>query len=318
MKIGEQKRTKKRTNSSEQQWKETEDRGSSFMINLIIWIILHLGRRVGRLFLYPIVFYFVISSKTRRYSRAYLQRNFTYAGKSSPNIIDIFRHYYAFSNMLLDRVYFLTGKSKAFDITLYNEEILLNQIQSKQGVVLLGSHHGNFDALRALAQQHENVKVKALMYNNDHQKINIAFEKLNPDLKNEVIEVGQPDSMIKVQAAYLNGTVIGMLADRVEHDNRTVECQFMGKSISFPSGPLLVAHLLKAPVILCFALHREANKYDIYFHLLSEKVELHRNNREEQIQKLMQQYVNTIEQHCIDYPYNWFNFYDFWSDEKAV
>ena len=51
-------------NSSGESWKKTPDRGSLWLIELITWIILHFGRRVGRLFLYPIVTYFIMFSST--------------------------------------------------------------------------------------------------------------------------------------------------------------------------------------------------------------------------------------------------------------
>lgn len=295
-------------------WKKTRDRGSPWLIELIIWIILNLGRTVGRLFLYPIVLYFVFSSSTRRYSKRYLQRNFKTALKSSPGFIDLFKHYYAFSNMLLDRVYFLTDKSQQFNIRYHNEALVLDYIEQGKGIVLLGSHLGNFDALRALAGDRNELKIRALMYDNDEQNINRAFEKLNPKLKQDVIHIGTPDAMLRVQEDIQNGYIIGMLADRIEQDDRSVSCQFLGKEVKFPSGPLIVAHLLKAPVVLCFALHKGGNQYDIYFHLLQEKIVLPRKEREQTLQRLMQEYVNILEQHAINYPYNWYNFYDFWQD----
>jgi len=296
-------------------WKQTQDRGSPWLIDLIIWIILNLGRTTGRLFLYPIVLYFVFSSSTRRYSKLYLQRNFKFAHKKAPVFQDVFKHYYSFSNMLLDRVYFLTGKSRQFTITLHNEQLIMDLVKQDKGAVLLGSHLGNFDALRALAGENKDVKIRALMYNNDQQNINRAFEKLNPQLKNDVIHIGTPDTMIRVQEDLKKGYIIGMLADRIEHDDRSVSCQFLGHKVDLPGGPLIVAHLLKAPVILCFALHRSGSQYDVYFHLLSEQVNLPRKERTEKLQQLMQKYASILEQHAIDYPYNWYNFYDFWKDD---
>ena len=295
-------------------WKQTRDRGSPWLIDLIIWIILNLGRTIGRLFLYPIVLYFIFSSPTKKYSKLYLQRNFHLAQKNKPGFIELFKHYYSFSNMLLDRVFFLTGKIEQFDIKLHNEAIIMDMINQGQGVVLLGSHLGNFDALRALANKDDKIKIRALMYNNEQQNINRAFEKLNPALKEDVITIGTPDAMIQVQEDIKQGYIIGMLADRIEKDERTVQCQFMGDTVSFPSGPMIVAHLLKAPVVLCFALHRGANKYDIYFHLLHEKIDFPRTERDSKLQQLIQEYAETLEQHALDYPYNWYNFYDFWHD----
>ena len=295
-------------------WKKTQDRGSPWLINLIIWIILNLGRTIGRLFLFPIVLYFVLNSSTRKYSKCYLQRNFSTAGKNKPGITALYKHYYSFANMLLDRVFFLTGNTQKFAIKLHNEHLLTDLTHQGKGVVLLGSHLGNFDALRALANKASDIKIRALMYDNEQQNINRAFEKLNPQLKQDVIHIGTPDAMLRVQEDIEAGYIIGMLADRIEQDDRSVSCHFLGDSIKLPTGPLIVAYLLKAPVILCFALHRGGNKYDIYFHKLRDIIDLPRKERELNLQKLMQEYADILEQHAIKYPYNWYNFYDFWQD----
>ena len=296
-------------------WKKTQDRGSPWLIDLIIWIILNLGRTVGRLFLFPIVLYFVLNSSTRKYSKLYLKRNFKTAGKDKPGFIAVYKHYYSFANMLLDRVYFLTGNTEKFNITLHNEHLITDLTKQGQGVVLLGSHLGNFDALRALANQANDIKIRALMYDNAQQNINRAFEKLNPQLKNDVIHIGTPDAMIRVQEDIKAGYVIGMLADRIEQDDRSTTCQFLGDNVKLPTGPLIVAYLLKAPVILCFALHRGGNQYDVHFHKLRDIIDLPRQERDLKLQQLMQEYADVLEKHAIHSPYNWYNFYDFWQDD---
>ncbi len=300
-------------------WKQTRDRGSPWLIDVIIWIILNMGRTTGRIFLFPIVSYFILTSKTRHYSWSYLKKNFKTQEQKNinnkkPGISELFRHYYSFSNMLLDRVYFLTGKIADFEIKIHNEKLLMDYVQQGKGLVLLGSHLGNFDALRVLAKNNKEIKVRALMYDSEQQNINRAFEKLNPELKKDVIHIGSPDAMLKVQEDIVQGYIIGMLADRVEQDNRAVQCDFMGQKAVFPTGPLIVAHLLKAPVIICFALHRKSNQYDIYFHLLSDKMDLKRETRDQQLHQYVQKYVSVLEEYACRYPYNWYNFYDFWQE----
>jgi len=292
-------------------WKKTTDRGSLWLIELITWIILHLGRRVGRVFLYPIVCYFILFSSTTRFSRSYLQRSMA----KTPTIIDVFRHYYSFANMLLDRVYLLSGKTQAFDVKLHGDEILDDLIHKNKGIILLGSHLGNFDLLRIFSKKYSNIKIKAVMNDNSAQKVNQVFEKLNPSLKDEVIYIGDPESMLMLKEFVQQGNLAGILADRVETDERAVSCQFFNQSTQFPGGPLIVASLIEAPVILCFGLHNKNNQYDVYFHLFSEQIQLPRGERQEKLAVYMQKYAAILEQHCKETPYNWYNFYDFWNDE---
>ncbi|MFK5984654.1 MAG: lipid A biosynthesis acyltransferase [Pseudomonadota bacterium] len=297
--------------SSSQTWKKTPDRGSLWLIELITWIILHLGRTIGRLFLYPIVSYFILFSSTTRFSKKYLSRSLA----RKPGLLDIFLHYYSFANMLLDRVYLLSGKTQSFDVRLHGDEILEQLIKKNKGIILLGSHLGNFDLLRIFSSKYSDIKIKAVMNNHNQQKINQVFEKLNPSLKDEVINIGSPESMLYLKEFVQQGNLAGILADRVEADGRIVQCNFFNQATNFPSGPLVVASLIKAPVILCFAIHTKNNKYDVYFHHFSDRIELPRDSRQASLTAYMQKYASILEQHCKDSPYNWYNFYDFWKDD---
>lgn len=294
-------------------WKNTQDRGSLWLMNLITHIILKMGRQVGRFLLYPIVLYFILSSSTTRYSRLYLKRCL---GRKV-GFIDVFRHYYSFANMLLDRVYLLSGRTSAFDVTVHGIEQIDQFIKKGDGIILLGSHFGNFDLLRVLSSKYSNINIKALMNIDNTQKINQVFEKLNPGLNDDVIEVGKIDSMLEVREFLQQGYLVGMLSDRVESTSRSVECDFLGKSTFFPTGPFILASVLEVPVIMSFAIHREKNYYDIYFQIFDEQIMLPRETRHEKLKSYVQQYASCLEEHCKKSPYNWYNFYDFWNDDNA-
>jgi predicted LPLAT superfamily acyltransferase len=294
-------------------WKNIPDRGSLWLINLITHIILLMGRRVGRLFLYPIVTYFILFSSTTRYSRLYLKR--CMGRQARP--VDLFRHYYSFANMLLDRVYLLSGRTSAFDVTIHGIEQINRLIKRGDGIILLGSHLGNFDLLRVLSAHYSDIKIKALMNIDNTQKVNQVFEKLNPGLKNDVIEVGRINSMLEVQEFLQQGNLVGMLSDRVEDTARSSRCNFLGKDTFFPTGPFIIAGVLKVPVIMCFALHRKKNCYDIYFQLFDEHIILPGKERQEKLMDYAQRYASCLEEYCKKSPYNWYNFYDFWNDDNS-
>jgi predicted LPLAT superfamily acyltransferase len=78
---------------------------------------------------------------------------------------------------------------------------------------------------------------------------------------------------------------------------------------------MLLASALKVPIILCFGLYRGGNRYDIYFELLAECVEISRHHRERDMIAWTQKYVNRLEFYCRLAPYNWFNFYDYWETD---
>ena len=118
--------------------------------------------------------------------------------------------------------------------------------------------------------------------------------------------------MLRVKDCLDHGGLVGILGDRVIENDKVVSCKFLGQMAPFPSGPMLLASILKTPVILFFGLYRGASRYEIYFELFAEQVILDRNHRTRDLQAWTQRYVERLEHYCHLAPSNWFNFYDFW------
>ncbi len=290
-------------------WQKQSERGSAWLIRLIIWITLHLGHRTGRLLLHPITFYFLLfSARARRASRHYLQRVLSHPVR----LRDIYRHYHSFAVTILDRIFFLTGRHQHFDIRIHGEEILQHTLE-KGGCLLLGSHLGSFEVLRTLAVTRTELPIKVLMYEDNAEKINAALGPLNPAVAQTVIPIGRPESLFQVQETITKGGLVGILGDRLSLEDKKVSCQFLGDEAIFPSGPLLLAGILHTPVILFFGLYRGGKRYDIHFELLADEITLGRGEeRQQQIASWTQRYAERLEYYCRLAPDNWFNFYNFW------
>lgn len=283
-------------------------------MRVIVWIALRLGRRPARLLLYPISWYFLLTGgRARRASRAYLRR---ILGRP-PRMAEIARHFFTFSTTILDRVFFLAGQERRFEVTLHNPEVLLSRVDAGQGCLLLGSHLGSFEAMRALAITQKKFPLKILMYRQQNRLLTELLDMLNPQVAQSVIALGGAETLFKVQESLEEGALVGVLGDRVAESDKTVVCDFLGTPARFPAGPMLMAGTFKVPVILCFALYRGANRYEIHFELLSESLQLPRANREQALQQWIGRYVQRLEHYTRAAPYNWFNFYDFWNDALA-
>lgn len=292
-------------------WLRQPERGSYLALRLMTWIATHLGRKASRILLYPISVYFLIfSGVSRRASHDYLRRVHSRAA----GWVDVFRHYYYFAAVLLDRIYLLRGQHDLFDINVYGAEIIQRQAERGQGCLLLGSHLGSFDALRALGiQQH--LPLKVLMYKDNARKTNAVLNAINPSLADTVIAIGAPGALLKVKEEIDRGTLIGILGDRVMFNDRQITSTFLGGKTVFPGGPMSLAGVLKVPVILCFGLYRGGNRYDVYIELLTNCVEITRETREKDIARWTQKYVERLEYYCRLAPYNWFNFYNYWDSD---
>lgn len=293
-------------------WLRQPERGSYWAIRFMTWLAALLGRRICRGLLYPIsAYFFLFSGASRLASQDYLRR---VHGRST-GWSDVFRHYHCFAATLLDRTYFLSGRHDLFDVHVHGADIIQDHVERGQGCLLLGSHLGSFDVLRALGVVQQRLPLKVLMYEKNAKKINAVLNAINPAIADTVIAIGAPDTLLKVKEEIDRGTLVGILGDRVMFNDRMVKARFLGSETVFPAGPMLLADVLKVPVILCFGLYRGSNRYDVYIELLAETIEVGRSSREKDLSHWTQQYVNRLEYYCRSAPYNWFNFYNYWDTD---
>jgi len=70
------------------------------------------------------------------------------------------------------------------------------------------------------------------------------------------------------------------------------------------------------PVILFFGLYRGGNRYEVHFELFAEEVMIDRGHRDQQVQQWTQRYASRLEHYSRLAADNWFNFYDFWGEQR--
>lgn len=297
----------------EETWDTQHERGNMFALKLMTWIALHFGRRLSRLVLVPIVAYFFISSpKARQASQDYLQR----AGGQSVGKRSVFKHLYTFAAVTLDRIYLLNGRLDLFDIQIKDvNNQALNTASSGAGLILMGAHFGSFESVRCIARDHSNLKMALLMYEENAQNIKRLLHAINPSMQQEIISLGQPRAMLKVNERLNEGALVGVLADRFFGDAESVEVVFLGKKTNFPTGPFRMAAMLNHPVYFMAGIYHGGNRYTINFDPI---INLARDGSHVQnsAQVAALRYIELLENHCKANPFNWFNFYDFWEKEE--
>lgn len=292
-----------------QSWLSQEERGSPFLMRLITWITLKLGRPAGRMLLAPISLYFLLfSRRARAASSLYLGR----ALARKPNWLDLYRHYFCFSATILDRLYFLSGRHAYFDIDVHGLEDIQAALRQGRGCVLLGAHLGSFEVLRSLAVRFGEVPFAILMHTDNAHKMNAIMNALNPALADSIIAMGAPDGLLRAKEVIEAGGIVGILGDRVRPGDKALPCKFFGSDAALPEGPLSFASIMHAPVALGIGLYRGGRRYEVHFEMLADSLEAPRAERREIIQEHLQHYVSRLEHYCRSAPYNWFNFYDYW------
>ncbi len=296
-------------------WMRQSERGTAGAIRIILWVALRLGRAPARALLLPITAYFLLTGHTpRRASRRYLRR---VLGRPA-HWWDVARHFHTFSATVLDRVFLLSGRTDRFDVRLHGVERLQAQVASGRGALLLGSHLGSFEVLRALAVAEYDLPLRILMYRHHNAVLTAVLDALNPQVARSVIELGRPDSMLRVSEALARGSLVGILGDRVAESRKVTRCRLLGGDLDLPTAPILLASRLEVPILLFFGLYRGGNRYDVCFEPFAERIVLDPERRAEEIRDWMQRFADRLEHHIRSAPYNWFNFYDVWHEEEAA
>jgi predicted LPLAT superfamily acyltransferase len=279
----------------------------------MIWIALSVGRPTARVLLYPIcVYYLAFAKQASRAIQPYLSRALGYPISRR----DLYQQYYCFASTLLDRVYLLTGQGHHFDLDIRGLEVLKDRVGRGKGCILLGSHLGSFEVVRAIGLSQQEVEIKVLMYEQNTPMIRDLFRKLNPAVADSVIQTGSPNTMLQVKECLDRGGMVGILGDRVVNQYQATDCKFFGKRARFPAGTMWLASILKVPVILFFGLYRGDNRYEVHFELFAEEVTIDRRYRDQEVQQWTQRYADRLEHYCRLAADNWFNFYDFWEEQR--
>jgi predicted LPLAT superfamily acyltransferase len=206
-----------------------------------------------------------------------------------------------------------------FDIDPNGLEQLRHVIGLDRGALLVGSHLGSYDALRAFSSVWPHVKVRVVMDAEQTPAASLVLSKLNPELAAGIINPRRDgfSTALAIKEALDEKALVTMLADRGRSGNEMEVVDFLGAPAAFPTAPWMIAAMFKIPIVLCFGLYRGGSRYSLHFETFAESFSLDRRRRKEELHAAVQRYASRLEHYTRLAPYNWFNFYDFWHTETA-
>lgn len=300
-----------------QAWKEQKERASPRTLALMVWLALHLGRRVTRLLLGPIVLYFFLTAHAaRRAARDFLRR----AGAPRQGTPGVLRSLYAFASCALDRVFLLSGRYRGIHISVHDPHGILPHHDGVGGALVPTAHIGSYDALRVLGADRKGLRFRIVMDRRHGSMLASVLDGLNPNLAGELIDgdSGGPTLALALKEALQRGYLVGLMADRVTPRDKGVPVQFLGATAQLPDSPWRLAAVLGAPVALCFGLYRGGAHYELHFEpFLDGGAVVPRAQRAEFVEQCARRYAERLEHYARSAPYNWFNYYDYWAHDTA-
>ncbi|WP_147306659.1 MULTISPECIES: acyltransferase [unclassified Wenzhouxiangella] len=297
-------------------WRERPEGGNRFWLVLIRWCILHVGRGFAQFCMFPTTLYFfLVRGSERRASREWLRR----VGAPHQGWWGVMIHIYTFAITIVDRVLLLAGRGDELDVHPEGVEHLHDMLDRGHGCMLLGSHLGSFEAIRVFNRQAPSQyrKLKVVMDRNQNSLMTQMMEEISPDIRDTVIDASQPGPAIVLEAGGVmeDGGMVAMLADRTWGSEAAVAVSFLDRPTRLPASPLAIADILDAPVVMVFGLYEGRRRYRLVFEPLPATAarSKSRSERRRLLNERIQHYADRLAHYARQYPYNWFNFYDFWT-----
>ena len=295
-----------------------KERGTFWLMRLMLLGLRVLSRPVMLPFVEATSLYFFLSSaRTRRASLDYLRRVAAAIPESGlrPAWPDGYRHFRAFGRAILDKIDTWSGRLTIADVTFENHAEMAHVAHGNRGVMVLGSHLGNLEVLRALGTLGNRVKLNVLVHTAHADYFNRIL-RLAGATDLELVQVTQLDPVLALELRERidRGEWVVIAGDRVPvHGGRTTDVTLLGDTAALPIGPYVMASLFECPVYLMFVLRRGARNF-AYFEPFAERVTWSRATRDAAIAAYAQNYANRLEHYLRIEPLQWFNYYKFWKN----
>lgn len=274
-------------------------------------------RKFGLRFAYFILgfvafYYFLFAKKSSRpilnYFRERLGQTKTQALKN------LYRNYFIFGQILIDKIAILSGLKHKYSYNFEGENFLHQLVEEKTGGIIVNAHIGNFEIAGQLLER-LNTKINVLMVDEEHAQIKDYLDNVMSDKKINIIPITKEYThVLQIGQALTNKELIAMNGDRFVEKSKLVNINFLGKPANFPTGPFTLAARFQVPVIFAFALKESSKHYHFYatppIHVKKyDDVAL----QDKEIKRMVELYVDKLEEMIEKYPLQWFNYYDFWS-----
>lgn len=298
-------------------WGRIGERGAALGLKFLFSLYRIAGRRLCWYAMQPVLLYFFVTGREQRSaSRTYWRRLYATKGETQePNLRQIWRHYRSFGSMALDKLAAWIGDIRISDIVEGDLVELDRLAKRKPGIVIITSHLGNVDILRAVGASRGVDNLTVFAHTRNAVLFNQILSEANPAATVDIMEVQDigPATLIELEEKLAAGNWIVIAGDRIplEGGKRIRNIDFLGEPAPFSEGAWIIAALLGSPV---YALHclQEGEKYRILFDKITDHVKRGRPPNDG-LEVPMQEYARILQENCLKYPEQWYNFYDFWS-----
>lgn len=290
------------------QW-DGKSKGKVLGYKIFIFFIQKLGIKSAYFILYFVSFYYLLFSvQGTKASLNYFHKRLGFSKFKS--FLKVYKSNFIFGQTIIDKVAISFGLGNKFTYNHDGGEVIKELLKNKKGGILISAHIGNFEiAEYFFSEIDEFSQINLVTTDNEHRAIKDYLESISIKSSIKFIIIKEDMSHIfNINNALNNNELICITGDRYFEGSKILSEELLGKKANFPAGPFLLGSRLKVPVIFVYVM-RETNKH---YHLYAIEAEF----KHKDAQDLLKKYTESIEKILQKYPYQWFNYFDFWNEIK--
>lgn len=292
-------------------WYQMHERGAGYWrMEFLWWVYRVFGIRVLKFFVCIIsVFIAIFASEGRKASKQYkhLLNAYEMEHKRKVSHFSAISHICAFACAVVDKMSAICDKKPKIKFDINNDVYWksLQQILSQgQGVFFMCSHFGNIEALCAIPDAADK-KMHAFM--NVGQ--NPIFRRFINQHANYINTVIHPTESIDVAMAgdiydaLEKGELVMMAGDRKSPNtpDKIIKSKLLNTDCSLPAGVFRFARACDHKVFAIANVNVGFEKYRVFVKQIDTK----------NLQKMATEYTAFLQNLILQYPKQWFNFFDF-------
>lgn len=293
---------------AEAEW-DGSSKGSLLGYKIFVFCIRTFGLRASYALLAFVTFYyFLFAWKSNKAAYSYFKNQLNYSTVKA--VFSIYKSYYIFGQTLIDRLMVGSGKRDRFTYEFDGIENIRNAMKSGNGAVLISAHVGNFELSEYFFDDlGEEIVSHIVTTDQEKEQIKNFLKKLSLKSRLKYILIQDDMSHIyEINAALSNNELVCMTGDRYMPGSKYLEHEFLNDIARFPAGPFLLGSRLRVPVLFVYVMKEGLSHYHLY---AREAKDFHRNEKE-----LLKSFVESITHILEKYPYQWFNYFNFWKKEE--
>lgn len=185
-------------------------------------------------------------------------------------------------------------------ITLENEQVLLNAINTNKKIILVSAHYGNWEYITSyISLKYKPTTMVGRHMNNKYLNKDME-ENRNKHNSQMLVKAKSAKGLIK---ALKDGRIVGLATDQHIDPNKGVIIDFLGHKASQVDSSARLAIKLDAVIIPVFFIQNGFRDYTIKFYSTIEPKDFEREN---QLIDITQKEADVMSEQILSKPENWF------------